>query len=154
MSLDTVREHLKKFNRDKDIIIVDGSSRTVNDAAIALNTNPDNIAKTLALSNNEEGCIILVTSGESRLDNLKFRKVFGYKPRMLSYEDTYKFTSHQVGGVCPFGLTNVSEIYLDESLKKHDIVYPACGSGNSAIKLTISELEEMSGSKNWIDVCK
>lgn len=154
MSLDTVREHLKKFNKDKDIIIVEGSSKTVADAAEALNTSADNIAKTLALSDNNGGCIVLVVSGESRLDNLKFKKSFGFKPRMLSFEDTYKFTSHMVGGVCPFGLSNVSEIYLDETLRNHDIVYPACGSGNSAIKITIDELEKISGSKNWVDVCK
>ena len=106
------------------------------------------------MSNNNGGCIIVVVSGDSKLDNLKFKSEFGYKPHMLSYEDTYKFTSHKVGGVCPFGLTNVDDVYLDVSLKKHDKVYPACGTDNSAIELTIEELEKITNYKKWIDVCK
>lgn len=154
MSLKTVKNHLKKYEKDNDIIIVEGTSATVMDAANALNTSTDSIAKTLAVSNNNNGCIIVVLSGDSKLDNKKFRCEFGYKPHMLSYEDTYKFTSHQVGGVCPFGLNDVEGVFLDVSLKKHKFVYPACGSHNSAIKLTVEELETISNSKKWVDVCK
>ena len=154
MSLLTVKEHLKKYSKDKDIIELDKSSATVALAAISLNTNPDNIAKTLAFSNNNSGCIIIVTSGESRIDNHKFKEYFGFKARMLSKEETLKFTSHEIGGVCPFGLNDVDKIYLDVSLKKHSAVFPACGSTNSAIKLTISELEKISEYDEWIDVCK
>lgn len=154
MSLLTVKEHLKKYDKDKDIIELDKSSVTVALAAISLKTNPDNIAKTLAFSNNDSGCIIIVTSGESRIDNHKFKEHFGFKARMLSKEETLKFTSHEIGGVCPFGLNDVDKVYLDISLKKHNEVFPACGSTNSAIKLTISELEKISEYDEWIDVCK
>lgn len=154
MSLETVKLHLKKYGRENDIIIVDGSSATVLEAAESLNTEPDKIAKTLAISDSNGGCVVVVVSGNSRLDNAKYRSVFGYKPRMLSFEDTYNFTSHKVGGVCPFGLPEGTEVYLDVSIKKHDYVFPACGTGNSAIRLTIEELEKISNYKKWVDVCK
>lgn len=154
MSLDTVKEHLKKYNKDKDIIILDKSIATVLEAAQVLNTDSDNIAKTLAFSNNKNGCILIVVSGNSRIDNHKFKQYFGFKAKMLNYEETLYFTSHKIGGVCPFGLSNVENVYLDISLKNHDKVFPACGSSNSAIELSIKELETISGSSKWIDVCK
>ena len=153
MSLESVKRDLKKYNKDKDIIILEDTSATVELAALALNTSPSSIAKTLAFKK-ENGAMVIVMAGDARIDNAKFKQEFHYKAKMLSPDETYSYTSHKIGGVCPFGLNDGVEVYLDESLKSHDIIYPACGSSNSAIKLTIEELEEYSNYLKWVDVCK
>ncbi|RDY25973.1 YbaK/EbsC family protein, partial [Romboutsia weinsteinii] len=135
MAIEDVRNYFRKFNIEDKILEFEQSSATVDLAAMALNVEPDRIAKTLSFKN-DEGAILLVTSGKSRVDNKKFKSEFGYKAKMLTADEVINFTGHQIGGVCPFGLKNSIKVYLDISLKKYDTVYPACGSDNSAIELT------------------
>lgn len=153
MSIIEARKHLEKFNRENDILEFDESSATVLLAAEVLNVEPGRIAKSISLKNGE-GAILVVTAGDTKLDNKKFKAEFGMKAKMLTPEKTMEYIGHPVGGVCPFGLKEDVPIFLDESLKRFETVYPACGSSNSAIKLTCNELEEYSESKKWVDVCK
>lgn len=153
MSIIEARKHLEKFNRGNDILEFDESSATVLLAAEVLNVEPGRIAKSISLKNGE-GAILVVTAGDTKLDNKKFKAEFGIKAKMLTPEETMEYIGHPVGGVCPFGLKEDVPIFLDESLKRFETVYPACGSSNSAIKLTCNELEEYSESKKWVDVCK
>ena len=154
MSIEKVREYLKQFNREKDIIELEHSSATVQLAAEALGVEPERIAKTLSFKI-PEGAILVVAAGDARIDNKKFKSQFGLKAKMLSPEEVIEFTGHAIGGVCPFAIENKNvKIYLDDSLKRFETVYPACGSGNSAIKLTLDDLEKLCGAVNWMDVCK
>ncbi|MDV3426094.1 MAG: YbaK/EbsC family protein [Bacillota bacterium] len=153
MSIIEARKHLEKFHRENDILEFDESSATVLLAAEVLNVEPGRIAKSISLKNGE-GAILVVTAGDTKVDNKKFKAEFGMKAKMLTPEETMKYIGHPVGGVCPFGLKKDVPIFLDESLKRFETVYPACGSSNSAIKLTCSELEEYSESQKWVDVCK
>ena len=149
LSVESVREYLKKFNKANEVLEFDVSSATVELAAEALSTEPARIAKSLSFKD-EDGCILIVTAGDGKVNNSKFKKTFGFKPKMLSFEEVSTYTGHPVGGVCPF---NNVKVYTDISLKRFEAVYPACGSPNSAIKLTCNELFEMSNSIDWIDVC-
>ena len=153
MAIDKAREHLNKWNRGKDIIELATSSATVELAANALNIEPARIAKSLSFKGND-GTILIVTAGDAKADNSKFKAEFGLKAKMLSPEETYEYIGHAVGGVCPFGVKENVDIFLDVSLKRFETVYPACGSSNSAIKLTCMELAEYSYHKKWVDVCK
>ena len=154
MSLDKVKEYLKQFDKDKDIIILNTSTATVELASKALGVEPDKIAKTLSFKT-QDGAIIIVTSGIARIDNKKYRNTFHLKAKMLSAEEVEILIGHEIGGVCPFAIENKNvKIYLDMSLQKYDYVYPACGSKNSAIKLSCKELEDLSNSLSWVDVCK
>lgn len=153
MSIYEARKHLEKFNRENDVLEFDKSSATVQLAAEVLNVEPGRIAKSISLKNGE-GAILIVTAGDTNIDNKKFKAEFGIKAKMLTPEETMEYIGHPIGGVCPFGLKEEVPIFLDESLKRFETVYPACGSSNSAIKLTCSELEEYSESKKWVDVCK
>lgn len=153
MAIDAVRTYLKQWNRDQDILEFDQSSATVALAAEALGIEPGRIAKTLAFRS-EDGAVIVVASGDAKIDNSKFKSTFGFKARMLSAEDTLEQTGHAVGGVCPFALVESVPVYLDDSLKRFETVYPACGSSNSAIELNCEELHMMSAAKGWVDVCK
>lgn len=154
MSLDKVKEYLKQFDKDKDIIILNTSTATVELASKALGVEPDKIAKTLSFKT-QDGAIIIVTSGMARIDNKKYRNTFHLKAKMLSAEEVEILIGHEIGGVCPFAIENKNvKIYLDKSLQKYDYVYPACGSKNSAIKLSCKELEDLSNSLSWVDVCK
>lgn len=153
MAIDQVREHLKKWGRDTDIIELETSSATVELAARALGVEPARIAKTISLAGPEKA-ILVVTAGDAKIDNAKFKKQFGIKAKMLSADEVLATTGHAVGGVCPFGLINDLPIYLDISLKRFKTIFPACGSNNSAIELTCSELEQYSESQEWVDVCK
>jgi prolyl-tRNA editing enzyme YbaK/EbsC (Cys-tRNA(Pro) deacylase) len=153
MAIDKVREHLKNWDRDTDILEFEASSATVELAADALDVEPARIAKTISLKNGE-GAMLVVAAGDAKIDNSKFKNEFGFKARMLTPEEALEFTGHAVGGICPFGLKHNLLVFLDISLKRFDTVYPACGSSNSAIELTCSELEEYSLSKDWVDVCK
>ena len=122
-------------------------------AAQALGCAPQRIAKTLSFLV-EEKAILIVTAGDMKIDNSKFKQQFGTKAKMLSPDQVTELIGHAVGGVCPFGVKEGVRVYLDESLKRFETVFPACGSGNSAIELTIPELEKYSGFESWIDVCK
>ncbi|HCX63100.1 MAG TPA: EBSC protein [Clostridiales bacterium] len=153
MSIEKVREYLKSFGKDRDILEMDESTATVELAARALGTEEARIAKSLSFYNGDDAMIIVV-AGDAKIDNKKFKEYFGFKARMLAPEDTVKFTGHAIGGVCPFALPEKVTVYLDDSMKRFETMFPACGSGNSAIELTLNELEEISKSQKWIDVCK
>jgi prolyl-tRNA editing enzyme YbaK/EbsC (Cys-tRNA(Pro) deacylase) len=165
MAIEKVREHLKTWNRDKDIIELEASTATVAQAAAALGVNGARIAKSISLKipegtvlpqeNTVSGrAMVIVTAGDVKLDNRKFKDFFGFKARMLSPEEALEYTGHEVGGVCPFGLAGNVVVYLDSSLRRFVTVYPACGSANSAIELTLDELNEYARSKAWVDVSK
>lgn len=153
MSIETVREHLRQWGREGDILEMADSTATVQLAAQALGVIPARIAKSISLQR-EDGAMVLVVAGDAKLHNRKFREQFGVKPRMLSAEDALRHTGHAVGGVCPFALPPQVEVYLDVSLQRFETVFPACGSSNSAIELTMEELAQYSGSKGWVDACK
>lgn len=153
MAIEQVRECFKKWNRSQDILEFDTSSATVELAAKAVGVEPARIAKTLSFKS-EDGAMLIVTAGDAKIDNAKFKAAFGFKAKMLTPEEVLEWTGHPVGGVCPFGLKNDLPVYLDISLKRFDAVFPACGSGNSAIELTCEELDKYSNNKKWIDVCK
>lgn len=153
MSVETARAHLARFGRDQDILLLDQSSATVELAAQALGTEGRRIAKTLSFGT-KEGPILIVAAGDARIDNAAYKAFFHEKAKMLSPEEVLEYTSHPVGGVCPFGVPENVRVYLDESLRRFAIVYPACGSGASAIALTCDELAQHSGALQWVDVCK
>ena len=153
MSIENVRVYLDRWNRGKDIIEMPISTATVELAALAHGVIPARIAKSMSLRREGSAPIIVVTAGDMKIDNKKFRSHFGFKPRMLSADEALEQTGHGVGGVCPFALPQDVEVYLDNSMKRFTTVFPACGSGNSAIELKIPELEEYSQSKGWVDVC-
>lgn len=153
MAIDKVREHLKQWGRDKDIIEFDDSSATVELAAGLLGVEPCRIAKTLSFQNND-GALLIVAAGDARIDNAKYKAEFGMKAKMLTPEEVLEYTGHAIGGVCPFGLKHKLPIYFDDSLKRFETVFPACGSSNSAIQLTLSEFEEYAGCTKWVSVCK
>ncbi len=153
MSIEQVKEYLKQFNKDKNILELDSSSATVEQAAHALNVNPARIAKTLSFKK-DTSCILIVTAGDTKIDNKKFKSEFGLKAKMLTPQEVIDITGHAIGGVCPFGLKNDNiKIYCDNAIKRFETIFPACGSSNSAIELTPDELFEISKSENWVDVC-
>ena len=153
MAIEKVREYFKSFGIENRILEFEVSSATVELAAAALGCEGKKIAKTLSFSVNGEP-ILIVAAGDAKIANPKYKAQFGTKAAMLSYEDAEKLIGHAVGGVCPFAVNEGVSVYLDESLKRFETVFPACGSSNSAIELTIPELEKYSGFKGWIDVCK
>lgn len=154
MSIQSVREHLQKFNRDQDILEYNQLSATVEQAAIALNVIPAKIAKTLSFKDKEGKGFLVVTAGDAKVDNKKFKEQFEVKAKMLNAEEVVEQTGHVIGGVCPFGLSKDLKIYLDVSLKRFKTVFPACGSVNSAIELTCDELMEYSSAQAWVDISK
>lgn len=151
MSLIKVREYLKQYEKDEEIVEFDESSATVAEAAQAIGCGEADIAKTLSFIVDGKP-ILIVMAGDKRCDNHKYKEFFHEKAHMIPREDLVELVGHEAGGVCPFGVNDGVTIYLDESLKKHEFVYPACGSSNSAIKLSIQELERLSNYKEWIDV--
>lgn len=153
MSIEKVRAYFNKLGIENRILEFDVSSATVELAAKALNVEPARIAKTLSFKQDDH-CILIVCAGDVRVDNKKYKSYFHTKARMLSPEEALAFTGHSIGGVCPFGIENNNvKIYLDNSLKRFQTIYPACGSSNSAIELTCEELFKYSNSLEWIDVC-
>ncbi|GHV72718.1 proline--tRNA ligase [Spirochaetia bacterium] len=163
MSIEQVRDYLKRWNRDTDIIEMEASTATVLEAANALGVIPARIAKSISLKQGgggspvggaPVGAMVIVVAGDMKLDNRKYKDHFGIKAKMLSPEEALQFTGHAVGGVCPFGLPPELPVFLDISMKRFTTVFPACGSGNSAIELTLDELNEYSQNKEWVDVCK
>lgn len=153
MAIDKVREYLKKFGKDKDILEFAVSSATVGDAALAIGCDEAHIAKTMSFLVDDKP-ILVVMAGDKKVDNSKFKQTFKCKAKMVQATDLVQLIGHEAGGVCPFGINEGVDVYLDDSLKRFEFVYPACGSSNSAIKLTISELENLSNSKNWVDIDK
>lgn len=153
MAIDKVREYLKQFDKDKDIIEFDVSSATVKDAALAIGCDENHIAKTLSFIVDDIP-VLIVLAGDKKIDNSKFKQTFKCKAKMISFDSLEDLVGHEAGGVCPFGIKDGVEVYLDNSLKEYEHVYPACGSSNSAIKLTLSELEKYSNYKTWVDVSK
>lgn len=153
MAIERVREYLKQWGRDTDILEFDTSSATVEMAAETLGVEPCRIAKTLSFKT-EDGAMLIVAAGDARIDNGKYKAEFGRKAKMLTPEEALEYTGHAVGGICPFGLTHKLPVYLDVSLKRFDTIYPACGSSNSAIRLTCEELEQYADCNKWVDVCK
>lgn len=153
MSIDKVKEYFRKYGAEEKILEFQVSSATVELAAAALNCEPRRIAKTLSFMVDNHA-ILVVTAGDARIDNKKYKGTFGTKAKMLSPEEAETLVGHAVGGVCPFAVNQGTKVYLDESLKRFETVFPACGSSNSAIELTIPELEKYSGCKEWVDVCK
>jgi len=153
MSIDLARKYLESKGFGDRVIIPEHSSATVTEAAEALGCKPGMIAKTLSFLQDDKPVLIL-TEGMSRIDNRKYRTRFGCKAKMIPADLVEKLIGHDIGGVCPFGINDGVTVYLDESLKKHEIVYPAAGSDHSAVRLTIAELEECSGFTEWVDVCK
>jgi prolyl-tRNA editing enzyme YbaK/EbsC (Cys-tRNA(Pro) deacylase) len=152
VSIDKVKSYFEKYNMENRIREFEVSSATVELAAAALNCEPARIAKTLSFIAGGHA-ILIVTAGDCRIDNKKYKTRFGTKAKMLSPDEAIDFIGHAVGGVCPFAVKEGVAIYLDESLKRFDTVFPACGSGNSAIELTIEELEKYSNYTAWVDVC-
>ena len=153
MSITKVKEYFKQYDMEKRIKELTKTTATVEDAAKALGCEPDRIAKTLSFSLGEQ-VILILFSGNTRVDNAKYRQQFQKKAKMLTKEEVEEKVGHQVGGVCPFAINPNIDVYLDISLKKYDTVFPACGSSNSAIELSIEELEKYSLFKEWIDVGK
>jgi len=153
MSIEEVKTYFEKFNMKDRILEFEVSSATVELAAAAANCEPARIAKTLSFIAGEQ-IILVVTAGDSRIDNVKYKAQFGVKAKMLASDETVNLIGHAIGGVCPFAIKEGVAVYLDESLKRFKTVFPACGSGNSAIELTIEELEKYSNCAAWVDVCK
>lgn len=153
MSIEKVRNHFKSYGIEDKILEFDMSSATVELASKALNCEPCRIAKTLSLMVNGEA-ILIVTAGDMKIDNPKYKAQFGTKAKMLKPDEVTELVGHSVGGVCPFAVNEGVKVYLDESLKRFETVFPACGSSNSAIELTIPELEKYSAYVSWVDVCK
>jgi prolyl-tRNA editing enzyme YbaK/EbsC (Cys-tRNA(Pro) deacylase) len=152
MSLESVRAWLAEHAPDLPLIEVAESTATVAAAAAALGVEPGRIAKTLAVRANGE-TFLLVARGDARLDNAKSKAAFGGRPRMLGPEETLALTGHPVGGVCPFGLATALPVYLDESLRAFDLVYPAAGSLHSSVEVTPHRLAELVADR-WVDVCR
>lgn len=153
MSIEKVKAYFAGLGIADRVLEFAVSSATVELAAQALNCEPCRIAKTLSFSVNGEP-ILVVAAGDAKVDNAKFKARFGVKAKMLNREDAEPLIGHAVGGVCPFAVNEGVKVYLDESMKRFETVFPACGSSNSAIELTIPELERYSGFADWVDVCK
>ncbi|AUS98841.1 EBSC protein [Clostridium thermosuccinogenes] len=153
MAIEKVREYFRQFNMEDRIVELDVSSATVELAARALNCEPKRIAKTLSFKLGDR-CILVVAAGDARIDNAKYKMQFGAKAKMLTPEEAIELVGHAVGGICPFAVKSGVTSYLDISLKRFNTVFPACGSSNSVIELTVDELERYSNADSWVDVCK
>ena len=153
MAIEAVRAHFRKLGKEVEILEFAESTATVELAANAVGVIPARIAKTLSFRNTSGG-MVLVTAGDAKTDNVKFKNTFGFKPKMLTVEEVLVLIGHPIGGVCPFDLDEGIPVYLDESLHRFDTVFPAGGTSSSAIELTCEELEKYSNAAQWVDVCK
>lgn len=155
MSIELARTHLDRFDRGGDIIESEESKATVELAAVVLGVSPAEIAKTISLyTEDRAAAVLVVASGDAKIANAKFKSHFGIKARMLAAEDVEPLTGHAIGGVCPFGNPSSAEVWLDASLKRFDMVYPAAGGANTTIALTLGDLETISGARGWVDVTR
>ena len=153
MSIEKVRAYFRQLGMEHRVMEFEMSSATVELAAQALRCEPGRIAKTLSYKLGEDP-IVIVTAGDVKTDNRKYKDTFGMKAKMLTHDEAAALIGHAVGGVCPFAVNDGVKVYLDESLKRFETVYPACGSSNSAIELTITELEQYAAPIGWVDVTK
>ena len=153
MSLEKAKAYLAEKGYADHVIELEDSSATVQLAAQALGVEPGMIAKTMSFLIGEEAILIL-TEGTAKVDNRKYKDTFHMKAKMIPFEEVENWIGHAPGGVCPFGIKEGIRVYLDESLKQFETVYPAAGNDHSAVKLTIAELEEVAGAVGWVDVCK
>lgn len=152
MSFIKAQEHLKKYNLEDRIIEFSISTATVKEAAYALGSTEGEIAKSMGFIVNDKP-ILIIAAGDKKINNSKFKSKFNVKAKMISFDMVESLIGHAAGGVCPFGINENINVYLDESLKKYEYVYPACGNHNSAVKLLIKELEMTSNYIEWVDVC-
>ena len=153
MSIEKGRAYFRQFGMEDRVREFDVSSATVELAALALGVDGARIAKTLSFKKGDS-CILILAAGDARIDNHKFKDKFHMKAKMLAPDEVLTLVGHPVGGVCPFGINDGIDVYLDESLKRFETVVPAVGSGNSAIELNLDELYKYSNAIEWIDVCK
>ena len=153
MAIERVREYFRQYHMEDRIREFEVSSATVELAAAALGCEGKRIAKSLSFMVDGRA-ILIIAAGDAKIDNPKYKAQFGTKAKMLSPDQVSEMTGHQIGGVCPFAVNRGVKVYLDESLKRFDTVFPACGSSNSAIELTIPELEKYAKEEGWVDVCK
>ncbi len=153
MAIEKVREYFRGLGIEDRVMEFDVSSATVELAARALGCEGCRIAKTLSFMT-DDGAILIVAAGDTKIDNPKYKAQFGKKAKMLTPDEAEILIGHAVGGVCPFAVNEGVRVYLDESLKRFETVFPACGSSNSAIELTLAELEKYSAYVSWVDVCK
>lgn len=153
MSIEKVKEYFRQYGMEDRVWEKEHSSATVEEAAEALGCEPQRIAKTLSFQAGDR-VVLVVTAGDRKIDNKKYREQFGCKAKMLKFEEVEDLVGLAVGGVCPFAVKEGVEVYLDESLKRFETVFPAAGSSNSMIELSIEELERYSHSLQWVDVCK
>ncbi|MCI8670339.1 MAG: YbaK/EbsC family protein [Lachnospiraceae bacterium] len=153
MSAEKAREHLFQYDMGDRIIEFNESSATVELAAQAIGCEEAMIAKTISFYV-DEGAVLIVAAGDTKIDNPKFKAYFGCKAKMIPAAEVEAAVGHAPGGVCPFGVKEGVKVYLDDSLKRFEVVYPAAGSANSAVKMTLEELERASESSSWIDICK
>lgn len=156
MAIEKVRQYFRKYGIEDRIMEFDVSSATVDLAAEAVGVEGARICKTLSFKKPDgNGCVLIQMAGDGRIDNRKFKDVFGFKAKMLSPEEVIEFTGHAVGGVCAFAIEREDvDVYCDQSLKRFETVFPACGSDNSAIEFTCEELFRYSGAKEWIDISR
>lgn len=155
MSVEAVKEYFSQYGIAERIQEFPVSSATVELAAQALNCAPERIAKTLSFKlKKADKSLLIVTAGDAKIDNAKFKAAFGERALMIKADEVESIIGHPVGGVCPFGINQGIAVYLDESLKRFESVFPACGDSNNAIELTIPELEKYTQFKQWINVCK
>ena len=155
MAIEKVRAFFRDLGMEERIQEFDVSSATVELAAQAVGVEGARICKTLSFKDGEDGCILIQTAGDTKIDNRKFKDTFGQKAKMLTAEEVVEFTGHAIGGVCAFAIENPRvRVFCDESMKQFETVFPACGSSNSAIELTCDEIFRISKAEKWIDVCK
>lgn len=153
MSFENVKKYFKEVKMDSKIIELNDSSATVEQAAHALRCRPEHIAKTMSFKTKERP-ILIVCAGDAKIDNKKYKSIFGLKAKMIPANEVEELIGHLPGGVCPFAIKENVKVYLDISLKRFEKVYPAAGNGHSAIELTIEELENLSKADSWVDICK
>lgn len=153
MSFEKAFEHLKKYQLEDRVIVFPVLTSTVKEAANALGSKEGEIAKSLAFLVNDKA-VLVIAAGDQKIDNAKFKMEFNVKAKMIAFNEVGNIIGHDAGGVCPFGVNEGVSVYLDESLKKYEIVYPACGSHNSAVKLTIEDIMKASEYIKWVNVCK
>ena len=153
MSQERAEKYLESRGFLDHVIRLEASTATVADAADALGVEPGMIAKTMSFLQDDQPVLIL-TEGTARVENRKYKDTFHIKAKMIPFEEVEQWIGHAPGGVCPFGINDGVKVYLDESLRRFETVYPAAGDDHSAVKLTIPELEEVAGAVGWVDVCK
>lgn len=153
MSQERAEKYLESRGFLDHVIRLEASTATVADAAAALGVEPGMIAKTMSFLQDDQPVLIL-TEGTARVENRKYKDTFHIKAKMIPFEEVEQWIGHAPGGVCPFGINDGVKVYLDESLRRFETVYPAAGDAHSAVKLTIPELEEVAGAVGWVDVCK